>query len=550
MVNKYKVDMVAISEPMVNKNKVEGYKRYLGFNHCITNPNGKIWCFWRDNGIVTTIKNHDQLITMKIQENTSSLDFYVTAVYAKCKAAERLELWSSLEDLNNYITSPWCIGGDFNIILYPEEKLGGRPHRNSKSFAFTECMDSCGMANLGYIGSKYTWCNNRRPCKRIWKRLDRIFINDLWAQKYNCNSADFKTIVAEEWNCFIEGNPMWRLQQKLKNLGRRLSKWSREEIGDVHENTDDWEAKMQFLEEMDLAARSENSREDLNRGHAEYVCWLNKQDNMLKQKSHIRWFEDGDSNTKYFHAAIRERRRKLNIQRIMNKKGNWISGEDRIARNAVNHFEKIFNLKKAIVDPQILNCIPECISDEDNSFLIKCPEEDEIKETVFNMSTDSAAGPDGYTGKFNHCCWDIIKREVVEFFQFFFMKGKMTKFFSHTLLVLIPKVESPSNFTEFRPISLSNFSSKIITKLISRRLNPLLPLMISENQSGFLKGRLITENVQLTQEIVQNIKCKNKGGNVVIKLDMAKAYDGMSWSFIKAVLNNQCLGPSRMLLPI
>ncbi|XP_059285832.1 secreted RxLR effector protein 78-like [Lycium ferocissimum] len=64
----------------------------------------------------------------------------------------------------------------------------------------------------------------------------------------------------------------------------------------------------------------------------------------------------------------------------------------------------------------------------------------------------------------------------------------------------------------------------------------MLPLMISENQSGFLKGRLIIENIQLAQEIVQNIKSKNKGGNVVIKLDMAKAYDRMSWPFINVVL--------------
>lgn len=60
--------------------------------------------------------------------------------------------------------------------------------------------------------------------------------------------------------------------------------------------------------------------------------------------------------------------------------------------------------------------------------------------------------------------------------------------------------------------------------------------LISENQSGFLKGRLITENVQLAQEIVQDIKKKNIGGNMVMKLDMAKAYDRMSWPFLMAVL--------------
>lgn len=108
-------------------------------------------------------------------------------------------------------------------------------------------------------------------------------------------------------------------------------------------------------------------------------------------------------------------------------------------------------------------------------------------------------------------------------------KGKgLTKFFSHTCLVLIPKIDSPPSFSDFRPISLSNFSNKIISKILSLRLNPLLHKLISPNQSDFVKDRLIYENMLLAQEIIHNISDKNKGGNVVIKLDMAKAYDRMS----------------------
>ncbi|XP_075102351.1 uncharacterized protein LOC142177466 [Nicotiana tabacum] len=64
----------------------------------------------------------------------------------------------------------------------------------------------------------------------------------------------------------------------------------------------------------------------------------------------------------------------------------------------------------------------------------------------------------------------------------------------------------------------------------------MLHRIISENQSGFVKGRSITENILLAQEITLNIKNKNCGGNVIIKLDMEKAYDRMSWSFIMSVL--------------
>jgi len=91
-------------------------------------------------------------------------------------------------------------------------------------------------------------------------------------------------------------------------------------------------------------------------------------------------------------------------------------------------------------------------------------------------------------------------------------------------------VSNPNKLTEFRPISLSNFTSKIISKLVSSRLGPILPELVSLNQSGFVKGRSISENIMLAQEIIHQIKKPNIGSNVVIKLDMAKAYDRVSWS--------------------
>lgn len=95
-----------------------------------------------------------------------------------------MEIWDSLLQTESMITGPWCIGGDFNIILNPCEKGGGRPHRVSKSFDFAACMDSCGVTDTGFVGSTFTWCNNWTPRGRIWKRLDRIMVNDGWLHEF------------------------------------------------------------------------------------------------------------------------------------------------------------------------------------------------------------------------------------------------------------------------------------------------------------------------------------------------------------------------------
>lgn len=76
----------------------------------------------------------------------------------------------------------------------------------------------------------------------------------------------------------------------------------------------------------------------------------------------------------------------------------------------------------------------------------------------------------------------------------------------------------------------------VISKLLCIRLVPILPSLISLNQPWFVKGRTILENIMLPQEIIYQIKKHLIGSNVVINLDMAKAYGRVSWSYICLVM--------------
>ncbi|XP_059289249.1 uncharacterized protein LOC132042737 [Lycium ferocissimum] len=152
-----------------------------------------------------------------------------------------------------------------------------------------------------------------------------------------------------------------------------------------------------------------------------------------------------------------------------------------------------------------------------------------------DLSPNSAASPDGFNGFFFQSRWQIIKSDLINFVQSFYCGKRLTKYFTHTCLVLIPKVEEPTSFSQLRPISLTNFSNKIISKIMASRLNLLIPKLISGNQSGFISGRLITENILLTQEIIHGIN-KGKKANIVFKLDMEKAYDKVSWLCVIFIL--------------
>ncbi|KAG7543067.1 Reverse transcriptase domain [Arabidopsis thaliana x Arabidopsis arenosa] len=288
-----------------------------------------------------------------------------------------------------------------------------------------------------------------------------------------------------------------------------------------------------------LAQNDENvSAEDLLAIKWQLCGAYRDEDTFWKQKSRALWYKEGDLNTKYFHATTKQRRARNRIIGLLDENGCWIDKDSGIESLAVNYFQTLFTTSNPIDFSSVIRDIPETITEEMNEMLTKVVSLEEVRRALFSLNPDKTPGPDGLTAAFYQKFWDIVGEDLFHLVKDFFVSGTFDSRLNETNICLIPKTDRPRSMTEFRPISLCNVAYKVISKVLSSRLKKILPDMISETQSAFVAGRLITDNILIAQEnfhaLRSNAACKKKF--MAIKTDMSKAFDRVEWQFLRALM--------------
>lgn len=241
---------------------------------------------------------------------------------------------------------------------------------------------------------------------------------------------------------------------------------------------------------------------------------------------------DGDKNSTFFHTVVKERRCH-NITQISHPDGSSTTDAKWIG---VDYSQSLFQATAYYLDESLFSEIQPLISSYEISDFCRTPNSEDIWQAIQQLDPSSAPGNDGFTCHFYKICWDIIKYDVIEVISNFFKGGYLPRDITDTTFMLIPKIHETRTISEYRPISLCNFSGKIISKIMANWLSVLLPNLIFEEQAGFVRGRNIAPHIVIAQELVRDIDRKSTGGNVCFKLDMAKAYDRLEWRFLLSTL--------------
>jgi len=297
---------------------------------------------------------------------------------------------------------------------------------------------------------------------------------------------------------------------------------------------------MQELNQAMIAEGFDKSKsEQVKKLNLDWENLCKQEEIFWKQKSRVQWLKEGEWNTRFFHRSTIANRTHNRISSILNEYGEVQTTHKNIEAVMVEHCKGITNENNLDKDQhikEIIKNIPKMVSREDKFNLNKLLIEAEVSTVIKEMQNGKAPGLDGFNVDFFKACWNIVKQDILDVVEESRRSKSILKFLNTSFISLIPKQDSTLTPDKFRPISLCNVVYKIISKILANRLKPLLPSLISMEQSGYVEGRKILDNIIQAHEVVHSLTSKKQAG-MIMQLDIAKVYDKVNWIYIKKVLS-------------
>ncbi|KAL0439656.1 UNVERIFIED_CONTAM: hypothetical protein Slati_2448600 [Sesamum latifolium] len=145
-------------------------------------PGGRIWLAWNALEIdVDIVRVEVQFIHCKVTNRATHTSCLISIIYGECDSIRRRELWSGLCSLAEDISDdPWCILGDFNAIVDSSEACGRSVDSSHSMTEFHDCICATALVHLPFTGCPFTWHNCSEGSRSLWKRLDRVLVNETW----------------------------------------------------------------------------------------------------------------------------------------------------------------------------------------------------------------------------------------------------------------------------------------------------------------------------------------------------------------------------------
>ncbi|KAL3686155.1 hypothetical protein R1sor_004177 [Riccia sorocarpa] len=247
-----------------------------------------------------------------------------------------------------------------------------------------------------------------------------------------------------------------------------------------------------------------------------------------------------------FFGRLKAKHAQEEITALEGNNGNSIDDREGILEEVHKFYEDLYAAEVETDSMRenrrvVVGRIDRRFTSEQNLTLEEMPSEELITTIVMEMPKEKSPGLDGVMVEILRIGWEFMREECFQMVQSFWDHKKLRGKDSKGVIKLIPKNDRRHLLQNWRPITLPTTTYKIIAKIIAVRLKDMLPGLIDLQQTGFVAGRNIIDNI-LSLRLGQEWAQVSDQNVLFVKLDFMKAYDRVAHGFLWDTLGAMGMG--------
>ena len=551
----------------------------------LTKGGESIWCngtssskgvaiLWKNNRTIKLVETgngqNGRYIAATIEIDDKIINLF--NIYAPNNGVERRHFFNMMRNIitiNNQNSTESIIIGDFNCTV--DNTCDRKPEQNKSDIGLEELANLIQNNNLEDIWRSHYDKNKKFTFKRgqSESRIDNIFTpvvhNHMFSDskiKY-CPYSDHNLVSVKFLPRDIERGPgIWKMSNKVieheifsqtfenywQNLTSTIYKYNNIldwweitkvrikeftiEIG-RYINTKDKPIKEMENKLEKMLEENTRSKEEIQHIQTKIKEHYDNKTNAARVRSRIQNFEENEKSTAYFFNLEKQKAQNKQWYRIKTVEGNFKYGIRNILNEQTKFYEKLFQTEgwNKNCAENLTQHIENKISDEEKLKTDREIEDEEIINAVKSLKNNKSPGEDGIISEFYKKYWHIIGAVFLKMIRYVFEKSTLSNSQGKGILKLLFKKGEREDIKNWRPLTMLNTDYKVIAKVISNRIKPLLPRIIHTDQKGFVAGRNIMDANRELQDIIDYCDMEEEKGAIIF-IDQQKAFDRIEWGWV------------------
>ncbi|XP_071905925.1 uncharacterized protein [Coffea arabica] len=370
LVQVHSPSLIFLSETKKKKSFINCVKQWVKFDELfVVDPvgiAGGLAVIWKKDIQVKSILFTSFTIELLIGDHRGGRDWWCVCVYASTDDKIREQQWRVLERRTQVWGECWALMGDLNDITSNGEKWGGRIRPASSFESFNGFINRTALIDLGFVGVPWTWCNNWNKEGEIKERIDRVLGTRQWCGNFGkarvthveTEASDHCAlvldltpvetprkrrftfdrrwimqegvgeVVQEAWEMDQQGSRLYKVQRKIRQVRMNLLNWSKKL------NLNSKKQIKQIKKEIQEVKGSQGGegRAKITGLKRKLVEAYRREEVFWSQKARIKWLQEGDKNTSFFHASVMSRRNRIGLMDLKEEVGSGARMRRRLGR--------------------------------------------------------------------------------------------------------------------------------------------------------------------------------------------------------------------------